>query len=125
MARISIANFQDIKATADPIPAGTYPCIIAKGEVKSSKEKNEPYVAWEFTVVAGAHMGRKLFHNTYVSEKAAWTTKMITEAAGVTGDKTGFITEECIGKKVSVSVAIGKYNELPVNIVARVTKLQP
>jgi hypothetical protein len=58
----------------DPLPAGTYRCLITDGRRATAKTGTESYKL-TFTVIAGAFAQRKLWHDLWLTPKALARTK--------------------------------------------------
>lgn len=75
MAGIKI-NFAEVESSFEPLPEGTYECLIELVEVRESKSSDNDYLNWELTVQAPEeHKGRKLWLITSLGEKALWKLK--------------------------------------------------
>jgi hypothetical protein len=86
----------------DPIPDGTY--VVKLLGVDGSREgPSGPYWSWEFEVRDEEYLGRKLWTNTSLSEKAAWKLKEAFDAFGADLDTD---TDELIGRLCVAVVSI-------------------
>lgn len=74
MGSISI-NFGDVEGSFENIPAGRYPVVVEKVEVRESKSSDNNYFNWEMTITDGEHEGRKLWMITSLSPKALFRLK--------------------------------------------------
>lgn len=93
----------------EPIPPGNYTVQVSKvPEVKTGKKA--PYVSWEFEIVESDNPdlnGRKIFHNTSLSDKALGMPtgiKALLQSIGLGWDETGFDGAQAVGLRCSVDV---------------------
>lgn len=105
-------DFSEIQDTVTP---GTYKGVIKKGEVRNWPSGGS-YVNWEIETYGEAESknnGRRIFHKTSVSGKAAFQLQKFYRAA--TGQMlTGaFDTEQLIGKQVEVDIVDGVRDGVP------------
>ena len=53
-----------------PLPAGTYRCLIAGGEMFISSKKSTPGYKVKFEVTGGELAGRRFWHPVWLTDKA-------------------------------------------------------
>jgi hypothetical protein len=85
-ARAELARqFDEAEAAGDmlPLPRGTYRCRVTDGELVASKGGTPGY-SLTFTVDAGEHKGRKLWHTAWLTPAALPMTKRDLAKLGVT-----------------------------------------
>lgn len=114
MGILPIPNFDQLPTEFKAIPAGIYICTVKSYEMATPKNGGDLYVKWQLSVVkdlkgSADNAGRVLFHNTFVTEKAAWTSAAFTVACGLKRNPTGFDPDACIGKAVKVAVVLSEY----------------
>ena len=114
MGFIAIPNFDTLPTEFKPLPAGMYKVTISNCEEKQPKDGGDTYLSWTLTVVSDfggktTEAGRKLFFNTFLSDKSSWTTAKFCVAAGIKRQPTGFNWEEAIGRTLSVQVELQEY----------------
>ena len=102
--RIDIPDFDAVETGFEAVPPNTYTLKCTGCEVKTGKVSNAKYLSWEFTIEGPDHQNRKLYENTGLTEKGLPFTKKYVIGCGVKFDNTGFATEDCLGKRVSVVV---------------------
>lgn len=100
--KVPIPDFDKVETGYEPLPPNTYTAKVTGCKTGKSKNKQTPQIEWEFTIEGPTHTGRKFFDNTFLSEKALFTTKRLVVGVGAAFDKTGFNTEDCLGKRVVV-----------------------
>lgn len=86
MGTMSI-NFAEIEGGFEPLPEGTYDCIIEKVEVRESKSSDNNYLNWEFKVTDDDHENQRLWMITSLSDRALFRLKDVFEALGVLNDE--------------------------------------
>lgn len=87
MGSISI-NFGDVEGSFEVIPAGRYPVVVEKVEVRESKSSDHNYFNWEMTITDGDHEGRKLWMITSLSPKALFRLKdVFVNLGAIEGDE--------------------------------------
>lgn len=105
----------DFSEVAEAITAGTYKCIVKKGDVKEWPNGGH-YVNWELETTGEAdpkNNGRRIFHKTSIQGKGAFMLQQIYQAA-VGQPLTGkFDTEQLVGKTVIVELVDGVRNGEP------------
>jgi len=100
--KVPIPDFDKVETGKEPLPPGTYQAVVSGCKSGKSKNKQTPQIEWEFQVQGPTHVGRKFFDNTFLSEKALFTTKRMVVGVGASFDASGFNTEDCLGKRVEV-----------------------
>jgi hypothetical protein len=106
--RIEIPEFDKVSGGFEPLPVGEYVCRI-DGAEKVNTPAGTSYIAWSASVMEGEHTGRKLFWNTSLQPQALWNVKALLVALGAPMDASGFNTEDCIGRKVILTVDVEEY----------------
>lgn len=86
----------------EPLEPGVYHARLLKVDTDGSGPKG-PYWTWEFEVVEEPYRGRKLWNNTSLSEKAAFSMKNTFEAFEVPLDTD---TDDMCGSVVRCHVSI-------------------
>ena len=102
--RIPIPDFDKVETGYEALPADTYEALVTKCMPGRSKIKGTAQIEWEFTIQGPTHSGRIVFENSFLSEKALFTTKVLVVGCGVPFDNTGFNTEDCLGKRVKLTL---------------------
>ncbi len=102
--RIPIPDFDKVETGFEALPPGEYEALVTKCMPGISKVKGTSQIEWEFTIQGPTHSGRRLFDNTFLSEKALFTTKMLVVGCGAAYDNSGFNTEDCLGKRVKLTL---------------------
>ena len=102
--RIPIPDFDKVETGYEALPANTYEALVTKCMPGKSRVKGTSQIEWEFTIQGPTHVGRKLFENTFLSERALFTTKALVVGCGAAYDNTGFNTEDCLGKRVKLTL---------------------
>jgi uncharacterized protein DUF669 len=67
-----------------PLPAGTYRCLVASGELFISRTNATPGYKITFDVIAGPFSGRKVWHDLWLTSKALGMAKGDLERLGIT-----------------------------------------
>jgi hypothetical protein len=52
----------------DTVPEGTYQVFVDEVEIKKTKEKRIPMMAWKFKIMSGSSEGRTLFKNSVIQD---------------------------------------------------------
>ena len=102
--RVPIPDFDKVETGYEALPPGAYEGICTKCVTGKSRQKQTPQIEWEFTIQGPTHSGRKLFENTFLSERAVFTTKKLVVGCGAPFDNSGFNTEDCLGKRVTLTL---------------------
>ncbi len=108
----------------EPMLDGRYICKLVECEAKEGK--TAPYWSWQYEVnEEGEFLGRKLWDNTSLSEKALWRVGQVFAAFEVPADTD---TDELIGREVAIIVGhetaqAGKRQGQLVNVVVRLEPL--
>jgi hypothetical protein len=78
-------QFDEAEAAGDmlPLPRGTYRCRVTDGELVTSKGGTPGYTL-TFTVDAGEHKGRKMWHTAWLTPAALPLSKRDLAKLGVT-----------------------------------------
>lgn len=76
-------NFAEIESSFEPLPEGSYDCIIERVEVRESKSSDNDYLNWEFVVQDEEYEDRRLWMITSLSPKALFRLKDVFLALGV------------------------------------------
>jgi hypothetical protein len=124
--KIGIPDFDKVETGREPLPPGQYSAICTGCKSGKSSQKQTPQIEWEFTIQGPTHSGRKVFDQTFLSEKALFTTKTMVVGVGASFDNTGFTTEDCLGKRVTLTLGQKKDdngNISPYNTIERVKPL--
>ena len=66
-----------------PLPKGVYICHATKGELESSRTNRTPGYKIEFTVIDGAHEGRKLWADLWLTPAALPASKRDLAKLGI------------------------------------------
>jgi len=91
----------------EPLARGFYPVRVSACVQKKSKEKNKPYLEWQFTVREGDHKGRKAWTNTSLQPQALFALKRLLLALGsskedldgeIEFEPVDYIDAECVIK---------------------------
>jgi hypothetical protein len=105
-----------VKDGFDPLPAGTYDVVVTDAEetVTSGEGKTPagtPMIKWEFEVQDEEYVGRKLWSNNVLTEKALPIFKGTLRGLGYTDAEMDVMTEfdpsECIGRTAKAVVSTG------------------
>jgi Protein of unknown function (DUF669) len=77
--------FDDAEASSgfDPLPSGTYRCLVAKGEMIVSKEKRTPGFQITFEVIGGEFSRRKIWHTVWMTAKSVSIAKAELAKLGI------------------------------------------
>src|SRR5690606_16853317 len=81
----------------EPMPAGRY--IFKLVDVESKDGQRAPYWSWQYECNEEPYVGRKVWDNTSLSEKAAWRLGKVFAAFEVPADTD---TDELIGREVAL-----------------------
>jgi hypothetical protein len=68
-------NFADVESSFQPLPEGTYECMVSSLEVRESRSSDNDYVNWELKVLDDEHEGRRLWMITSLGPRALWKLK--------------------------------------------------
>ena len=101
---VPIPDFDKVETGFEALPPNTYEAIDTKCVTGKSSQKQTPQIEWEYTIQGPTHVGRRLFENTYLSDKAVFTTKRLVVGCGAPFTSSGFNTEDCLGKRVSITL---------------------
>ena len=125
MASLSDLGLKDVKADAgfEVIPAGEYAAIVAKSEMKPTKDGTGQRLNLTLQILSGQYQNRIVFDGLNVKNKSAQAEqigrsqlKALCVAVNVLDPKT---SEELHGKPFTLKVKIGKDQNLnPRNEVA-------
>jgi len=125
MASLSDLGLKDVKADAgfEVIPAGEYPAIVTKSEMKPTKDGTGQRLNLTLQILSGQYQNRIVFDGLNVKNKSAQAEqiglsqlKALCVAVNVPDPKS---SEELHGKPFSLKVKIGKdQNGNPRNEVA-------
>lgn len=99
----------DFSEVAEAITAGTYKCIVKKGEVKEWPSGGT-YVNWELETIGSPepkNNGRRIYAKTSVGGKGAFMLQQIYQAAVGQALTGAFDTEQLVGKSVVVDLVDG------------------
>lgn len=107
----------------EAMPEGIYPVRVDKVENAMSKESKQPMLAIEAAITSGEFMGRAVFINLSLQEKALWKTKGFCEAAGISWTDDGFDSDDLIGAELRVQLGVKLYENKPRNEVLDFFKL--
>jgi len=128
--RIAIPDFDKVETGREALPPGTYTATVTGCQVGKSKVKQTPQVEWEFTVNGPTHVGRRVWDNTFLSEKALFTTKRLVVGVGAPFTPEGFNTEDCLGRRVTMVLGqemmtdeAGNRKVSPNNTIDKITPL--
>ena len=114
-------NFKS--STMEPLPNDTYLLSVDSMEIKTSgpraKNPGSHYIETVFSVKAGEHAGRKVYHNLSLLPQAGWKLVEFLDACGVPYDSVpgagkgefdvSFNTEDCIGQEPLAEIAQETY----------------
>lgn len=89
-------------STFEPLEPGVYHARLRDVNTDGVGSKG-PYWTWEFEVVEDPYVGRRLWNNTSLSEKAAFSMKNTFEAFGVGVDTD---TDDLLGEVVRAQVSV-------------------
>lgn len=53
-----------------PLPPGTYSCVVEQCDYNRSKSKGNPQLAWRFKVIEDPYQNRLLFYHTVLNSEA-------------------------------------------------------
>jgi hypothetical protein len=125
MASLSDLGLKDVKADVgfEVIPAGEYPAIVTKSEMKPTKDGTGQRLNLTLQILSGQYQNRIVFDGLNVKNKSAQAEqigrsqlKALCVAVNVLDPKT---SEELHGKPFTLKVKIGKdQNGNPRNEVA-------
>lgn len=125
MASLSDLGLKDVKADAgfEVIPAGEYPAIVAKSEMKPTKDGTGQRLNLTLQILSGQYQNRIVFDGLNVKNRSAQAEqigrsqlKALCVAVNVPDPKA---SEELHGKPFTLKVKIGKdQNGNPRNEVA-------
>ena len=113
------------------VPPGTYTGTCTKadivtpipGDLNAKGNQKQPYINWAFLCPEIPEGEIRTVYNitSFASPKQI---KVIVEALGVAFDASGFITEDCIGKQVTLEVGVVEDpTRGPQNIITKFTKI--
>ena len=101
----------------EPLPEGIYHVRLDKAEYKTSKEKQNPMAAVQFTVFGPEdqeqYHGRKLFENLMLSGEGMFRTRQLLEASGESDDFVLEDTEQLLNREVAAVVQLEKERANP------------
>lgn len=83
MAKYTV-DFSDVPS--DKMENGVYEAVVNKIEMRESKSSEHPYLNWEFEIVEGESIGRKVYMMTSLSPKALFRLKQTFEVCGLDAD---------------------------------------
>lgn len=83
----------------EPIPEGMY--LAKLREVTSHEGRTAPYWRWEYEIMDQPYVGRRMWDNTSLSDRALWRLKLVFEAFGVPTDTD---TDELVAKMVALNI---------------------
>ena len=115
-------NLNEVKGI-EAVPEGIYSIRVDKVESKNSKSSGKPMIAIETSVTDGEFMGRMLFINLSLDEKALWKVKDFYTACGVGWADDGFETDDLIGAELKAQVETELYENKMTNRVTDFFKL--
>lgn len=104
-------EYNDAKAPdREELPDGSYQVTVDRVELGETKnEPKKPMLKWEFKVIAGDHVGRKLFKNSVMmSGQALAFLKADLTAVGYTGPLSGLQDPAVRQKLLDVGLEIKK-----------------
>ena len=107
----------------EAVPDGRYICKLI--DVEAKEGKTAPYWNWSYEINEEPYVGRRLWDNTSLSEKARWRLGQVFAAFEVAADTD---TDELIGREVAIVVGsetaqAGKRQGELVNVVKRLEPL--
>lgn len=79
-------NFAEVEGSFEPLPEGTYECVIEVVEVRESNSSDNDYLNWELKVLDGEFENRKLWMITSLGDRALWKLKDTLVALEVIGE---------------------------------------
>lgn len=100
----------------EPLPKGTYDAEVTDcSDETAGEEAKHPgstYIKWEFTITEEEYVGRKVWLNTSLTEKALPVFKGVLRGLGYTDEEMNAMSEfdpdEQLGRQCRVVVTIGK-----------------
>ena len=108
--KINVAGLPEASSGIEPLAPDRYTVLVTQCEETENKSTDGTHIAWVLTVEEPAEFaGRKVFHNTPLSEAGKGFTKEILEAAGIPYDGEGFATEDCLGRRLIVALGVEEY----------------
>jgi len=116
-------NLNDVKEYIEP---GWYPVRITDGDLRTTKDGESQYVAWELEVFDSEDPeanDEKLWLNTSLKASALGMLKRFLETAAVDGEPIGwnedgsFNTEDAMGAILEVQVEVTEWQGRPQNNV--------
>src|SRR4030042_5237536 len=100
--KIPIPDFDKVETGREALPPNTYTATVTGCLQGKSKNKQTPQIEWEFTITGPDHVGKRVWEATFLSEKAMFTTKRMVVGVGAPFNSEGFVTEDCLGKRVTL-----------------------
>lgn len=107
-------DFTGVESGGGSVPDGTYEVKVVDVERKTGKDSGEDYYAWEFVIVTPEKFkGRKLWHNTSLTQQSLWALRKLLEALGVEipEDALDLDDADLIDRTVGAEVANEEYNK--------------
>tara|TARA_R110000744_G_scaffold229404_1_gene347418 strand:- start:1012 stop:1482 length:471 start_codon:yes stop_codon:yes gene_type:complete len=96
-----------------PIPAGTYPAMIADAEVKDTKAGDGQFIKVQLNITGANHPGRSVFANFNIrnpnpkaEEIGMQQLKQLTNAIGLAGELLD--TQQLVGGSCGIVLAVTK-----------------
>jgi hypothetical protein len=71
-------------AGVDPVPSGTYRCLVSEGRLFASQSNGTPGYKLVLQVLDGPHAGRRLWHDVWLTDAALSRAKYELGQLGIT-----------------------------------------
>lgn len=106
-------DFAGVEAGSGSAPEGQYEVKVAEVELKHSDNTGNDYLSWEFTIVnPEKYKGRKLWHNTSLTQQSLWALRGLLEQLGVEipDEPMDLDFDDLVDRTVGVEVQHEDYN---------------
>ena len=112
-------DLEDVSASNDPVPVGTYAARIGECELTESSTK-KPMLKVTWDIVDGEFAGRKLWDNVVLT--VPWKVKQYAEIAGLESG-TQLETEAFIGCEAVLTIVHEEWNGEPVAKIKKIVAM--
>jgi len=108
-------DFTDVpdQGNFEPLEEGTYPASVFDAVVKESKTSGQPYINWEFKILAGQYEGRRQWYMTSLQPAALWKLKQMLTRLGISTEKLSSTFDldlaSMLGKKCRIVIDHEQY----------------
>lgn len=95
----------------DPVPAGTYPCVIAASEMRPTKSGDGEYLQLELEIIEGEHRGRKLWDRLLLKHPNPQTVRIAKGALSAICRAVNVLTPRDSVELHGIPLAVSVKNE--------------